>query len=108
ILTDLMQPAAAAGAPPRLVPLARRAFAQGSKLYCHFDVLNAGPDAQSQARVRAGHLLRRLDGTVLSRLDPSSVPLAADGRLSRTLAISLRTTTPGPHELVLTAQDEVT
>ena len=109
ILTDLLQPAAAAGAPPRLTPLARRAFGQGSKLYCHFDVLNAGRDAPSSVpRVRAGHVLRRMDGTVLSRLDPSPVPPAADGRLSRTLAISLRTATPGPHELVLTVQDEVT
>jgi tetratricopeptide (TPR) repeat protein len=108
ILTDLLQPAAAAGAPPRLAPLARRAFGQGSKLYCHFDVLNAGRDAPSAPRVRAGHVLRRMDGTVLSRLDPSPVPPAADGRLSRTLAISLRTATPGPHELVLTVQDEVT
>jgi hypothetical protein len=108
ILTDLMQPAAVTGAPPRLAPLARRAFGQGVKLYVHFDVLNAGRDAQSQARVRAGHVLRRADGTVLSRLDPSPVPPAADGRLSRTLAISLRTTAPGPHELVLTVQDQVT
>jgi tetratricopeptide (TPR) repeat protein len=45
---------------------------------------------------------------MLSRLDPAPLPPAADGRLSRTLAISLRTATPGPHELVLTVQDEVT
>jgi VWFA-related protein len=108
ILTDLMQPAAAAGAPPRLAPLARREFAQGSKLYCHFDVLNATRGTPSGPQVRAGHVLRRADGTVLSRLDPSPVPAAGDGRLSRTLAISLRTATPGPHELVLTVQDEAT
>jgi hypothetical protein len=108
ILTDMVQPAAAAGAPPRLTPLARRSFAQGSRLYCHFDVVNAGRDMQSQAKVRAGHILRRVDGATLSRLEPSPVPPDANGRLSRMLAISLRTATPGPHELVLTVQDEVT
>jgi len=109
ILTDQMQPAPAAGAPPRLVPVARRAFAQGSKLYFSFDVLNAaGPGTGATASVRAGHVLRRADGTTLSRADPSPVTPAPDGRLTRTLAISLRTVAPGPHELVLTVKDEGT
>jgi VWFA-related protein len=107
ILTDLMQPAAPGAAAPRLSPVARRAFAQGARLFCSFDVLNAAKDTQSQTRVRAGHVLRRADGTALSKMDPSPLPPGADGRLTRTLAISLRTATPGPHELALTVLDEV-
>lgn len=100
ILTDRLQPAAG-GEAPRLSPVARRAFPQGSRLYCSFEVLNA-------TRVRAGHVLRRADGTALSALDVSPLPPDADGRLSRTLGISLRSATPGAYELALTVQDEAT
>jgi VWFA-related protein len=107
ILTDLLRPVAGSET-ASLSPLARRSFARGSKLYLSFDVLNAGRDPQARPSVRAGHVLRRVGGATLSRLEPSPVAPGADGRLSRTLAISLRTATPGPHELVLTVQDDIT
>ncbi len=107
ILSDLVQPATGDGG-PRITPLARRAFPLGSRLYCSFDVLNAGRNAEGKTQVRAGLVLRRVEGPALSTLAPSELAPAPDGKLNRTLAISLKAASPGPHQLVLTVNDEVT
>jgi VWFA-related protein len=106
VLTDSL--VASAGKDPRPALLARRTFAAGGKIFAQFEAHGAQPDpATGQPRIAAGHILRRVDGPTLSRLEPTPVPPGPQGQLSRLLAISLRTTTAGPHELVLTVRDDV-
>jgi VWFA-related protein len=106
VLTDTVIAPAKAGEPARPALVARRTFAAGSRLYCQFEVTGATVAAGAAASVRAGHELRRLDGTVLAHLDPTPMPAGPDGRVTRLLAISLRDARPGEHELVLTAHDD--
>lgn len=106
VLTDNL--VAGEGKEPRPALLARRSFAAGSRLFALFEAHGARPDpATGQPRVSAGHILRRTGGPTLARLDPTPVPPGPQGQLSRLLAISLRTATAGPHELVLTVRDDV-
>ena len=105
VLTDALVPGEGE---PRPALLARRTFAAGGRLYGQFEVYGATPDpATGQPRVSAGHVLKRADGTILSRLEPTPVPPNPEGHLTRLLAISLRTAAQGPHELVLIVRDDV-
>jgi VWFA-related protein len=105
ILTDAVQTPRGQSA---LLPvvLARRTFAPGDSLYCRFDVFGAEKDkAQALPRVRSGNLVRRIDGTVVSRSAPTWIEPTSLGALSRMLRISLGGYTPGDYELVLTVED---
>jgi hypothetical protein len=108
LLTDAMVPPDGPNAPPRPALIARRVFAAGARLYCQIEVVGASAGPSGAPRVRIGHELRRPDGTVMAHLDPTSVPPTADGRVSRLLAISLRSAQPGEHTLMLVAEDEAT
>jgi hypothetical protein len=105
VLTDTLQKTPDGGLTPALV--VRRAFASSGQLYCRFDVFGAarGPDGQPQ--VKAGHALRRPDGTVLGSTPPHIVQPTSIGALSRLIQIPLGGTAPGDYELVLTVSDEI-
>jgi hypothetical protein len=107
ILTDTLQPPDAHGAlAPVLV--ARRTFRTGAALYCQFDVYGAAKDkGTGRPRVRAGYELRRADGTVERRGEPTAIEPTSLGFLSRMLAMGLAGVTAGDYELVLTVRDEV-
>jgi Flp pilus assembly protein TadD len=107
ILSDLVQPATA-DTGLRITPVARRAFPRSARLYCSFDILNAGRDAEGRTRVRAGHALQRADAPAGSAPALMDVAPGPDGTLNRTLAMFLKTVSPGPHQLVLTVKDDVT
>ena len=107
MLTDLLHGGASGGA-PRPIPLARRTFETGRKLYCGFQVLGATADpATGTARVSTELAVFRPDGTALARTPPQHLPPGPGGDLSRLLALSLERAVPGDYELVLRARDEV-
>jgi VWFA-related protein len=107
VLSDAVQvpPGSSAPAP---VLLARRTFGAERPLYCRFDVFGARSDPSTRMpRVTAGHVLRRADGTVVGRGEPTEVSPTSLGGLSRMMQIPLEGFAPGDYELVLTARDEL-
>lgn len=104
VLTDTLQQNAS-GVGPVLV--ARRSFTAGRPLYCRFDVYGMGRDKDGQPRVSAGHVLRKADGTVLSRSDPTPILATSLGAIARLLQIPMNVDS-GAFELVLTVRDEIT
>jgi VWFA-related protein len=103
VLTDTLQQSAAGVGP---VVVARRSFAAGFPLYCRFDVYGMAKDPGGQPRVSAGHVLRRTDGTVVSRSAPTRILPTSLGAVARLMQIPLDLD-PGDYELVLTVRDEV-
>ncbi len=107
ILTDTVQQPPGQAAPLPVL-LARRTFTAGGSLYCRFDVFGMANDkTRGMPRVRSGHLLRRIDGTVISRSQPTWIEPTSLGALARLLQIPLEGVDPGDYELVLTVRDEV-
>jgi hypothetical protein len=91
------------------VLLARRTLTPGGTLYCRFDVFGMAKDkTRAMPRVRAGHVLRRIDGTVISRSPPTWIEPTSLGAVARLLQIPLEGVDPGGYELVLTVRDEIT
>jgi VWFA-related protein len=107
ILTDVIEPPAP-GQPPRPVPMARRTFRAGSRLFCAFDVYGASPDpARGGPRVSLGYALRRADGTEVRGAAPQPLKPGALGQVTVTIALTLPPEARGEHELRLTVRDEV-
>jgi VWFA-related protein len=107
ILTDTVQQPPGQ-AVPLPVLLARRTFAAGGSLYCRFDVFGMAKDkTRGMPRVRSGHLLRRIDGTVISRSQPTWIEPTSLGAVARMIQIPLDRAEAGDYELVLTVEDEV-
>jgi VWFA-related protein len=107
VLTDTVRADAAGQATP--IPLARRTFDSGKKLYCSFQVLGATPDPGSGApRVTFEVAVFRSDGTALARSPSQPLSPGPGGALGRTLAVSLEHAAPGEYDFVLRARDERT
>ncbi len=108
ILTDTLQQPPGQAVPVPVL-LARRTLAAGGPLYCRFDVYGMAKDGtRGMPRVRSGHVLRRSNGAVVSRSEPTRVEPTSLGAVSRLLQIPLEGAQPGDYELVLTVQDEIT
>lgn len=94
--------------PPRPVLSVRRRFAPGSVLYVQYSVLGATKDeATHLPRVTAGYEIRRRDGTVFKSAPASLISPTSIGSLLRLNGINLAGAAPGPYELVLKVQDEL-
>jgi VWFA-related protein len=107
ILTDALQ--VPPGGSPSAVLLARRTFSAAKPLFCRFDVYGAALDpATHMPRVVAGHVLRRADGTVLGRGEPTEIAPTSLGGLFRLMQIPLTGMAPGDYELELFTRDERT
>jgi hypothetical protein len=105
ILTDTVQ--VAPGGAPSTVLLARRTFSPAKPLFCRFDVLGATADPATQMpKVVAGHVLRRADGTVVDRAEPTEIAPTSLGALSRLMQIPLGRLAPGDYVLEVVARDE--
>jgi len=105
VITNRISPARE-GLPSRPVLVAHREFASGDRLYCQFEVFGAGPRGGTGPRVEASYELRRRDGEVIRRGEPSLVSPSADGRLLRLLALPLDGIAQGDYELVLRVDDK--
>jgi VWFA-related protein len=107
VLTDTVRADAAGQAMP--IPIARRTFDPGKKLYCSFQVLGAAPDPGGGARrVTFEVAVFRSDGTALARSPSQPLSPGPRGDLGRLLAVSLEHAAPGDYDFVLRARDERT
>jgi VWFA-related protein len=107
VLTDMVRGDAGGQATP--IPLARRTFDAGKKLYCSFQVLGTAPDPGGGApRVTFEVAVFRSDGTALARSPSQPLSPGPRGELGRLMAVSLEHAAPGDYELVLRARDERT
>jgi VWFA-related protein len=105
ILTDTVQQGPGQAVPSPVL-LARRTFSSGGILYCRFDVFGMAKDKdRGMPRVRSGHLLRRIDGPVISRSQPTWIEPTSLGAVARMLQIPLDRAAPGEYELVLRVED---
>jgi VWFA-related protein len=102
ILTDVVRGERGA---PRPIPLARRSFEAGKRLYCSFEVLGAEAGGGSP-RVTFEVAVFRADGTALARGPSQPLTPGPGGELQRMLAVSLEHAAAGEYELVLRARDE--
>ena len=103
ILTDTLQQS---GGGLAAVLVARRSFPASRPLYCRFDVFGMAKGKDGAVRVSAGHVLRKADGTVLGRSDPTPILPTSLGAVSRLMQVPLNLD-PGDYELVLTVRDEI-
>jgi VWFA-related protein len=87
----------------------RRSFATDAVLYCQFSVYGARKEegGSLMPRVRAGYEIRRTDGAVFKRTDPTPINPTSVGALLRLHGIGLRGAQPGEYELVLTVRDDL-
>ena len=87
----------------------RRAFATDATLFCQYAVYGAAKDEAGSLmpRVSAGYEIRRADGVVFKRTNPTPINPTSVGALLRLNGIALRGASPGQYELVLTVKDEL-
>jgi hypothetical protein len=89
------------------LPVARREFEQGEELVCRFEVYRAQVDGSGMPRVFMGYAVRRADGTVFKRVEPSEIRPTSLGNLSRLFRFGLEAAPPGEYELVMAFFDLV-
>ena len=82
-----------------------RTFPSGRILYCQYSVYGAA--SPTAPRVTASWALYRGDDLV-REAPPTPIRPTADGRLTRTLGLSLEGAAPGAYSLVLTIEDDAT
>ena len=103
VLTDTLQQSGGSIAP---VLVTRRSFTASRPLYCRFDVFGMGKGKDGAPQVSAGHVLRKADGTILGRSEPTPILPTSLGAVSRLMQVPLNLD-PGDYELVLTVKDEI-
>lgn len=107
VITDTIEPAVLAE-PARPVPIARRTFNAGSRLFCAFDIYGAAQKGRESApQVSLAYSLRRADGTEVTSAPPQRLRSNARGQVSVMVALTLPEAASGEHELHLTVHDEV-
>jgi hypothetical protein len=104
ILSDSL--AAGAGGAEIPVPLARRTFPSGARLFCLFDVYGVTPNDRGAREVAIGYVVRRRFGAVLAESPARVVTGDAGGSLSHRMVLSLSGAEPGEYELLLTVDDK--
>lgn len=109
VLTDTLQKQPeGSNLPPRPVPVARRTFAPGARLYYAVEVFGAAARPGSSApSVRSGYSIRRADGSTVRTVDPGDLPAGPGGRLATMFSFSLEGISPGDYEIVLHVTDQV-
>lgn len=86
-----------------------RTYRSGSIVYCQYSVYNAAPFGKGDRgpHVLGSWVLRRGE-EVVREAPPTLIEPAPDGRLTRTLGISLEGAPPGEYSVELVARDEKT
>jgi VWFA-related protein len=110
VLSDTMAPSPASEGTPggRLAVLARREFAEGSALFCQFEVFGAKRDEKTgMPHVTHGYVVNRADGTVLTATQPSLISPTSLGQVTRMFGFRLTDTPPGDYEIVMSLRDDV-
>jgi len=107
IVTDTVEmPGPGSEGPPKPVLIVRRLLTAGATLYYQYSVFDAGRSSNGETRVKAGHVVRRSDGTIVKELKPTPL-VAMSGGMSRFAGISLAGMPAGDYELIVNVVDEV-
>jgi hypothetical protein len=109
MLTDTLIPQREGeNAPPRPRMLARRTFDTESMLYAHSEVYGAQRDEEDgMPRVSSGYEIRRTDGSVHTRMEPSPIRPTSLGSLARFMGNALEGAAPGDYEMVIEVKDNL-
>jgi len=109
VVSDTLTPIQEAKERPRPAILARRNFPSGSTVFCSLDVYGAAKDKESgMPRVSMGYsVLKKDDGSVVNRLDPTVITPTSLGKLSRMIGFEMDTAAPGEYQLVINIRDEL-
>jgi VWFA-related protein len=108
VVSDLLEPVPK-GTPPRVLPIARREFSAGRRVYLSLDVFGAERgDVTGQPRVSMGYEVVRPDGGVLARLDPKTIDATAEGGLHRLVGFVVEDVLPGEYRIEGQVTDEQT
>ena len=109
VLSDTMAPPPAGEkTTPQPTMLARREFPSGTMLLAQFEVYGAAKEKGSgMPRVTAGYQIRKIDGTVVTHVDPTPIQPTSLGRLMRLVGARLVDSEPGDYEIVLRLKDEI-
>jgi len=108
ILTDTLVPQPQTpDAPPRPRVLARRFFPAGTMLYTQYEIYGAAKDDDGMPRVIAGYEVRRADGSVHTKMEPTPIRPTSLGSLARFMGTRLEGAAPGDYELVIEARDDI-
>lgn len=107
IVTDTVEmPAPGSDGPPKPVLIVRRLLTAGATLYYQYSVFDAGRTSTGETRVKAGHVVRRADGSIVKELKPTPL-VSVSGGMSRFAGISLAGMPAGEYELIVNVIDEV-
>jgi VWFA-related protein len=106
IVTDTIEKPAEGSGPPKAVLMVRRLLNAGTTLYYQFAVFDPGRAASGETRVRAGHIVQRVDGTIVKELKPTPLVPGQSG-MSRFAGVSLAGLPAGEYDLVVTVIDDV-
>ncbi len=99
ILSDRVEARAAAGWRQTPVLVAHREFRPEGRLYCQYEVFEAGPPGGHGTTVVASYSLRRADGSLVREGPPTPIVPGANGRLVRMVGLSLDGLPEGSYEL---------
>jgi VWFA-related protein len=104
LVTDtVQQDPVTAGRP---IPIARRTFKPGSRVFAAFEVFGAAKPAGAGPQVTLSYALRRTDGAVVGGTQPQPLRPNPEGRLAVIVGVTLPQDAQGDHELVLTVRDD--
>ncbi len=107
IVTDTVEmPAQGSDGPPKPVLIVRRLLTAGATLYYQYSVFDAGRTSNGETRIKAGHVVRRADSSIVKELKPTPL-LSVSGGMSRFAGISLAGMPAGEYELIVTVTDDV-
>ena len=106
IVTDTVQPPAAAGQSPRPVPVARRTFRAGSRIAVAFEIFGAADKPPAGPQVSVAYRLVAPGGAVVASSPAQTLKPNARGQLGVTIGIGLPSGAPGEHELHISVRDE--
>jgi hypothetical protein len=88
--------------------LARREFAQGSALYCRFEVFGAKKDEKTgMPRVTQGYVVNGPDGGVFAAMEPSVINPTSLGQVTRMFGFPLENARQGKYEIVMVVRDDL-
>jgi hypothetical protein len=107
IVTDTVEmPGQGSEGPPKPVLIVRRLLTAGATLYYQYSVFDAERTPNGETRVKAGHVVRRADGSIVKELKPTPLVSGAGG-MSRFAGISLAGMPAGEYELIVNVIDEL-
>jgi hypothetical protein len=108
LVSDALEPVPK-GAPPRLAPIARRAFTARSRVFLALDVFGAERgDVTGRPRVSMGYEVIRPNGEILTRLEAKPIDPTPEGALHRVVGFTLEDAGAGEYRIEGEVVDEQT